>query len=854
MQIQFSETNHLPLADAAAWYARHGFRVFPCRPGGKEPIQGFMWREQATSCPGRVAFLWAMYPESNIGLCMGNGWAALDLDQGEGKDGWRSFGELAGGSATPWPTQDTPGGGKHLLWRCRSQDLRNFARRGPYGGLDMRTDDGYILGAPSTIDGRQYSWVDGDPTIAPPLDLWLACVGWSRPADPVLELPMEPAAMDPEVAQRWSEWFEVKEGEGTGDRSVDAFLKVKQAILLGLDLGQLAAVLPETWIAYFGREPPHNASNPLRWAWKYTVLRAWSATRVAREQAKETPGDPGLREEVMRSRTAESAQPSDYKQTQAQTLPKLPADVYSLLRGRCQRLDEGDRDGLIQLLEQIAASGLSVPDQKMLWAEIKQASGITMEIIREQAKLIADRQREETPNPTTGPLPVFVQGQDKVWLPRERTMVTRQAFAIARARDHGGSVDVTIDHWLTGAGARCEVVQQLIYDPGLPSGAATDEDGVRVWNTYEPTSLVPRGDGSDASVGPWLRLLKDLQIEGGEPVEEALLDRLAYTVQHPGVKINHGLLVGGQQGIGKDSFFTPWLDCVGRRNVNVTEGSSLASDFNGWLSGAKVIVVNEVDYGDHKDRRRVQEKLKPVLAAPPPYLMVNEKNLRPYPVANKFFVVMYTNHRICLSVDTGDRRHLAVWCEAPAPRTKAESDDVSAYFQEYWSWLDAGGSAAVLAWLRARTIREENILGSRPPVTPWLEELMDASEDPLTAWIRDAGTGRVGVFAADTVSTTEIRAWLDTGAGATWGLVGQISIQRIGRALHAAGWRRQRIGDHRHRRWVRPDAETPTGSAAYRDRVQNRRTVVHLRDRHRSAAVLQSLGLEDRTQKLPDWL
>ena len=80
---KFSEVNRLSLPFAACWYAMHGFRVFPCSPD-KTPLVS--WSLSATDDLPTILAWWKHWPQAGIGIAMGNGWHALDLDQKNGGD------------------------------------------------------------------------------------------------------------------------------------------------------------------------------------------------------------------------------------------------------------------------------------------------------------------------------------------------------------------------------------------------------------------------------------------------------------------------------------------------------------------------------------------------------------------------------------------------------------------------------------------------------------------------------------------------------------------------------------------------------------------------------------------------
>ena len=79
------------LADAARRYAEMGWAVFPLRPRGKEPRTKNGVKDACCDIEQVRAF-WERFPDSNIGIAMGEpsgGLVAIDVDEdGEsGKDG-----------------------------------------------------------------------------------------------------------------------------------------------------------------------------------------------------------------------------------------------------------------------------------------------------------------------------------------------------------------------------------------------------------------------------------------------------------------------------------------------------------------------------------------------------------------------------------------------------------------------------------------------------------------------------------------------------------------------------------------------------------------------------------------------
>ncbi len=151
---------------AALKLAAMGIHVFPLVANGKTPatLHGY---QDASQDAKRVAEMWKHRPGANIGIATGaSGLVVIDVDAKHDVDGWDSLtaamdklGELPG----PTRMASTPNGGGHFYFRApEGVEIRNSAGKlGP--GLDVRARGGYVVAAPSVIDGKTYRWDITEP-------------------------------------------------------------------------------------------------------------------------------------------------------------------------------------------------------------------------------------------------------------------------------------------------------------------------------------------------------------------------------------------------------------------------------------------------------------------------------------------------------------------------------------------------------------------------------------------------------------------------------------------------------------------------------------------------------------------
>lgn len=244
-------------------------------------------------------------------------------------------------------------------------------------------------------------------------------------------------------------------------------------------------------------------------------------------------------------------------------------------------------------------------------------------------------------------------------------------------------------------------VAAATYIPG-EGQMIMDADGRgKLLNVWRPPVVVGAGlPGSvgDPDVKVWLDHLEYLFPDGRE--RAVLLDMMSFVLQRPGEKINWAtVIVGENQGTGKDTLFAPlWLG-VGQRNMSVINPGDLASEFNSWLM-TQVVVVEELSAFD---KREMYDRIKPLLAAPPDTVTIKRKYMPPMVVPNRQVWVFFTNHDDALALEATDRRFWPIITHA-APQG-------ADYYRGLWSWYRGGGMAKVVRWLKDRVVLAEGAPG-----------------------------------------------------------------------------------------------------------------------------------------------
>lgn len=149
---------------AALALAAKGIPVFPCVANAKNPLTARGLHDASTDPD--VVNAWAQrWPQANLAIPTGNrsGLVAIDIDRKGGVDGLATLTaiEIDLGQLPTTLTAATPSGGEHRFFVVPSTEIRNSAGKlAGYNapGFDVRGEGGYVLVAPSSIDGRAYSW------------------------------------------------------------------------------------------------------------------------------------------------------------------------------------------------------------------------------------------------------------------------------------------------------------------------------------------------------------------------------------------------------------------------------------------------------------------------------------------------------------------------------------------------------------------------------------------------------------------------------------------------------------------------------------------------------------------------
>jgi hypothetical protein len=270
----------------------------------------------------------------------------------------------------------------------------------------------------------------------------------------------------------------------------------------------------------------------------------------------------------------------------------------------------------------------------------------------------------------------------------------------------------------------CPGLTMLIPDRLVIDGGWIERKGVTCFNLYRP----PRLELGDASKGtPWLEHLAEVFPDD----HNHIIKWLAHRVQCPQDKINHALVLGGAQGIGKDSLLEPVKYAIGPWNFHEVSPTQMLGRFNSFVKSVILRVSEARDLGEI-DRFKFYDHTKIYTACPPDVLRTDEKHLREHYVFNALGFLITTNHKtdgIYLPAD--DRRHYVAWSN----RSKEEFS--AGYWNALWNWyMNEGGIGHVAAYLSEFDLLDFDAKAP-PPKTTAFWDIVNASQAPEDAELAD---------------------------------------------------------------------------------------------------------------------
>lgn len=315
---------------------------------------------------------------------------------------------------------------------------------------------------------------------------------------------------------------------------------------------------------------------------------------------------------------------------------------------------------------------------------------------------------------------------------------------------------------------------RMTYAPGNTAAIVSTIPGHYDFNAWRPgpahSDQWDDIQGSERGLQMWLELAEHLFANAEE--RDALLDWMAYLLQHPGQKPNWHPLIGGQKhGTGKDSLLIPLVKGLGSNVVTIRTGD-LEDQWTWWAENKQLVVVSEMN---SFERRAIMNRLKSYMANPPYTVEINKKGIPQYEVPNLFGMIMFTNNEDAVALEKDDRRFFVIWTDAGPLATR--------FYQEYHALFTHSdeGPKAVVEFLKARDISQRDFQG-RAPATEAKERMRQAALPVVEGYLQDAIDNEAGCFAKDLLSMDEVMDHLRVAQGSV-----KIGPQKVAVYLRSVG-------------------------------------------------------------------
>jgi hypothetical protein len=282
---------------------------------------------------------------------------------------------------------------------------------------------------------------------------------------------------------------------------------------------------------------------------------------------------------------------------------------------------------------------------------------------------------------------------------------------------------------------------RLCYRPDVSGRIVTEKNSSAI-NLHTP-SHVKRKAGDPQPFLDFMAYLFPNAVE-----REQMADWCATLISHPAIKMDFGvLLVSESQGVGKTTLGSSILaPLVGLQNVShPSEQMITNSEFNEWLAGKRLIVVNEI-YSGHS--WKAYNKLKSIITDKT--VDVNKKYQSMFTIDNWSHMFACSNSMRALKMESDDRRWF--YPEVTEMPWKREQ------FARFHEWLMGGGLSIIKHWAETRPTYVK--VGQRAPMTDRKKELIEGSRTEAQIAAVELADALNSMDRPVSVGMKEIVAWV----------------------------------------------------------------------------------------------
>lgn len=210
-----------------------------------------------------------------------------------------------------------------------------------------------------------------------------------------------------------------------------------------------------------------------------------------------------------------------------------------------------------------------------------------------------------------------------------------------------------------------------------------DDAGLKILNIFEHPPAPPLKYNDDPTM--MLEFL-DYLFDGDKQSLEYVHKWIAHFIFKPETRLNHGIVLSGNQGTGKTTL-GEIVKALGGKSGKTITPEEMNGNFQDWMKSSRLIVVEEVY---QQDDYSFYNKIKPYLTNETN--RVNPKGFPAFDIKNILNFMMFSNHQNPISLDKDDRRFFYY-------HSKAERRDKDYYTKLYDYLFEQGGIYAYREFL-----------------------------------------------------------------------------------------------------------------------------------------------------------
>ncbi len=320
---------------------------------------------------------------------------------------------------------------------------------------------------------------------------------------------------------------------------------------------------------------------------------------------------------------------------------------------------------------------------------------------------------------------VYIEGQHRVYCP-DGLILKPDAFNVRyggrtfKLDEYGKNITrKAFEAFTQNQVLQFPIANGLAFQPERPPGQIFHQENLKILNTYVPLNRnFKKGD-----VSKFFDFLSRLL--PNEVDRTILVSYLAALLQYQGRKFRWAIIMQGVQGNGKSMIGTIIEYANGYRYTYRPDDKGLANNFNMWMSGKTLAVVDDVYI---KNNYGVLNRLK--------WMIGNERGpIEPKGVDQatadiriNFFMTM--NDKSGFPADENERRYAFMYTPQQGFADLERDGLTERYFKEFADWLKPDGFEAIAYYLTNFSIPNVYNPGTyalRAPMTTSMKEAVEHS-------------------------------------------------------------------------------------------------------------------------------